>query len=283
MNEKTIHPFGDIVVRIPRLPLQVAEDLLNGDISEEKIKSYLLDKDVLEAIGSASASLKISLEKWLNGHTLPDKKQTSLLFKSMQYLIRMSSRPTPFGLMAGLTSGSWSDENVIELNGKERIASRPDMQFCRYLAGILESSEDGEKLKFFPNSSIYRVFEELRYFRSGKSGMTTKLHSIEDPGILEKLAEYCRRGKTKAEIRQFWDSCRESTFFPEDFQDELFRLRFLVPELEPNVCGQTYYTRITGFMKQDYPASCRHPKSRHLHTSLFMDHSVKTTATEISR
>src|SRR5260370_41602788 len=48
--------------------------------------------------------------------------------KLLRYLIRMSTRPTPYGLFAGVGLAGWAPEtNLSILPGRPRTRTRPDM------------------------------------------------------------------------------------------------------------------------------------------------------------
>jgi len=50
-----------------------------------------------------------------------------------RYLIRMSTRPTPYGAFAGVSLARWGDTSSVELAGADRLRTRPDMGWLRTL------------------------------------------------------------------------------------------------------------------------------------------------------
>jgi thiopeptide-type bacteriocin biosynthesis protein len=62
-----------------------------------------------------------------------------------RYLVRMSTRPTPFGLFAGVELGSWGDETDLGLAaGTRRLRTRPDMA---WLARIVHEAESDPRVR----------------------------------------------------------------------------------------------------------------------------------------
>jgi lantibiotic biosynthesis protein len=81
-------------------------------------------------------------------------------------MLRMSSRSTPFGLFAGCS--------ICQIGGSTQIAlptvneykrhTRLDMNYlCALAKDLAQHSVIKEKIKYFPNSSIYAFGEQLRY------------------------------------------------------------------------------------------------------------------------
>ena len=109
------------MIRTPALPLSVAENLYTVDKKEvwNYIKKLGLDEHMLEALYISSPSLYHAI---LNiGQD--DKNDQATFISLYKYLIRTSSRTTPFGLMANVALGSFSsdDKSCIEkLNSPDK-------------------------------------------------------------------------------------------------------------------------------------------------------------------
>lgn len=80
------------------------------------------DPRVRRALAVGAADLLRALE------TRPVQGHARLARKLARYLIRMSSRPTPYGLFAGVALGRWDDHSDVELAASAPVLrSRPDM------------------------------------------------------------------------------------------------------------------------------------------------------------
>jgi hypothetical protein len=63
--------------------------------------------------------------------------------KLLRYLIRMSTRPTPYGLFAGVGLARWGPETNLTLSsGRPRTRTRPDMAWLLRL--VLEAESRSE-------------------------------------------------------------------------------------------------------------------------------------------
>jgi len=88
------------MVRIPLLPVEVYLKALSapGGLASHLLE-ILRDPVFLEALWLASPSLAREAERWRDGERSPS---TPLLLGLLRYLIRATTRPTPFGLFAGV-------------------------------------------------------------------------------------------------------------------------------------------------------------------------------------
>ncbi len=166
--KKLYKPFNNFLVRTPLLPLQVLESF-----TEENLKQHFRNPVIGEAIFLASPVLHSECIKWINNEIKEKKEETRIIYSLMRYLLRMSTRCTPFGLFAGCTVGEWVEANEGQIANKEILQNpqskykshtRLDMHYlCALSQNLTNNSIIREKLKFFPNSSIYKYGKQLRY------------------------------------------------------------------------------------------------------------------------
>jgi thiopeptide-type bacteriocin biosynthesis protein len=84
--------------------------------------------------------------------------------KLLRYLIRMSTRPTPYGLFAGVALAGWGPETDLSiLPGRPRTRTRPDMAWLLRLVFEAESRREvRSQLRYFANPRAFvhagRVF-----------------------------------------------------------------------------------------------------------------------------
>lgn len=107
---------------------------------------------VRHALIAGSPSLLKTLERCADGVTLPKRAELSLL----RYLVRMSTRPTPYGLFAGVALARWGDRTDLRLSEESHsIRARPDMAWLFGLVFALEARlEIRRRLRFTTNPMV---------------------------------------------------------------------------------------------------------------------------------
>src|ERR1041385_5875392 len=94
----------EIIVRCPFYPA-VSQN------SEWDLNKITVRNDLMEAIYLASPTLYKELLKFKSGRLTKAKDIKKLEASTFKYLIRSSTRSTPFGLFAGVTTCKFSDNN----------------------------------------------------------------------------------------------------------------------------------------------------------------------------
>ena len=97
------HPLDFVVVRVPLLPVESYCSLNDED---DDLLSRFFDPRIRRALAVGSSSLLTTFERFKHKGLSP--RDTELMrAKLLRYQIRMSTRPTPFGMFAGVTLASW--------------------------------------------------------------------------------------------------------------------------------------------------------------------------------
>src|ERR1043166_3919244 len=129
------NPLDFVVVRAPLLPVESYCSLSD----EDDLLSRFVDPHIQRALAVGSSSLLATLERFKHKGLNP--RDTELMrAKLLRYLIRMSTRPTPFGLFAGVTLASWGA--VTDLSVKSTCAAtrtRPDMAWLIAFVASIEA------------------------------------------------------------------------------------------------------------------------------------------------
>ncbi len=161
-----------------------------------------------------------------------------------RYLVRMSTRPTPFGLFASVSLGRVGKRTRLELAplSEARRVSRLDMEVLAKAAAQL--ARDGEllwALRFVPNDSLYEVAGSFRYFEAHVDGGGRRytLEEVDASPYLRLVLDRARGGATGAElVAALRETDREvDRGEAEAFVRELVEAQLLVPEIEPPVTG----------------------------------------------
>lgn len=135
-------PADNFLIRTPTLSLN---DYYNNvkDIKTQKtlndwVLNLINNSIIMEAIYVASPSLYQSLQIWNNINDQKRKEQIAISLNN--YLIRMTSRTTPFGLFSSVTVGEFGNETFINTNPLNHSVKRckPDMQWLYKLIRKLE-------------------------------------------------------------------------------------------------------------------------------------------------
>ncbi len=148
-----------------------------------------------EAIAVASPSLFAMLEK--------GDRSKDVLNSLLKYFIRITSRPTPFGLFSSVSLGNWGESAAALLDHKKiETRARPDME---WLSGIID--EICHNPAFFPTLSIqqnplvrktgdrfviayFRKTEERKTVSIRRAALTNSIFEMtRKPVVIELLIE----------------------------------------------------------------------------------------------
>jgi lantibiotic biosynthesis protein len=133
-------PLPAFVVRAPLLPVERYLGLAGRGGAEPAGDGLPPEEDVVRlALMVASPTLVAALDRAAPRRGRDAASRSSLL----RYLIRMSTRPTPYGLFAGAALGTWSDRTDLALADRpRRTRTRPDMGWLMRLVLALEAQPE---------------------------------------------------------------------------------------------------------------------------------------------
>lgn len=224
--------FKKFVFRIPLLPITSLDiAFLKTDIFKEAL--YLASRDLLEAFQTEG-------DKEFDFY--PEKLQLSLI----KYLVRMSSRCTPFGLFAGCGVGdfsesSTSDKIVVEGLKSFRTVTRLDMDFVAIISkAIMADKEIKRKLLYYPNNTLYQVGDQYRFidFKYINKKRSYQLTEIDTDEYIHKILNFSKKGIQIDTLIEKLNS--DSDYTEEDINNFILDLidnQVLVSELYPRVTG----------------------------------------------
>ena len=251
------HPQGAFMLRNPLFPVETFFNWESGsnmhaeaskEALREALREFYQQPIAKEALYIASPDLHEQLLRWLDHSIENPKNKEKLELSLVKYMIRMCTRCTPFGLFASCTSGNISDTNAIHLNGKNRLqrSGRLDMDYvCQVLSYVLKQKEMSDQLRFYPNSSLYRLGDKWRYIEHRfleQTGRSYHLVQIEQSTYLEKIVQLARKGATPAELAAIITEDEISSEEAIEFIYELILSQVLISELEPHVTGEEYFS-----------------------------------------
>ncbi len=135
---------GSALLRITALPVErsgpTRSELDLHDVAESEcfLRDIVADPVVREAIAVSSSSLARTLDTIDAGGSVAPKKLRRAVLAVTSYLLRMTTRPTPFGLMAGVATARFGPRAAVRLGRDHRKNVRVD---AGWLAAVVRHRE----------------------------------------------------------------------------------------------------------------------------------------------
>lgn len=237
------------LLRTPLLPLNFLEQFngLPHESLPEKLKVIFADPYLQEAIYIASPELFTEFRKWLQGDLTDEKDINKLALSLFRYLLRMSTRCTPYGLFAGCALGASADETNMVLSdpGKFKKHSRMDMNYVAELTSLITNIPEVQAcLQYFPNNSLYKITNRYRYAEYSIKNKFRDYHlaEIACTPYLEKILDTASRGATLDKLADSILDTEINKTEAKEFVAELVQSQILVSELEPTVTGEEFFS-----------------------------------------
>lgn len=214
----------------------------DSQVLRERLRRWVVEPMVREALFLASPSLEESLPFWLEA---PDSERGQKVERTLvRYFARMAGRATPFGLFASTSTGRLGELSRLSLSERSglRRQTRLDMDYvCALVARVTQQPEVLHALRYTPNSSLYPLAGRLRYLetRQGAQKRSYHLVAVEPTPYLEATLERARGGATVAELASALVSA-DPDISQEDAQgyiEALVEAQLLVPTWAPPLTG----------------------------------------------
>ncbi|TMO68576.1 lantibiotic dehydratase [Pseudoalteromonas aurantia] len=180
---KSVENSAFFVARIPRLPVESLTAFSNAEADINALLQEWLDTPgVEEAVYLASPSLLERVEQW---RSKPESKQGKKVARALlKYMIRMCSRPTPFGLFSGIHQGEIGDSTqlIASHHSEDTRKTRLDMFYLSALKEhFIKHASRSDTMTYKPNSSHYFIAEQCRYIETYLSddSMQYRLSAVE--------------------------------------------------------------------------------------------------------
>lgn len=252
--------FSSFIVRTPSYPINFYIKLTEAsNIERDAIIDILKDKNIHEALFLASPDFYNEVLKWIADHDYNIKKVNKIKFSILKYLIRMSTRSTPFGLFSGTGFGTFGNETKININTEKSFyrKTRFDMQFLANLGNELQTNSSiQDELLFYPNTTLYKLGDYYRYVQYDPDLDSRKysLQAVKRTSYLDLVLEKSAFGISKPDLASILMSKKIEEPEALAFIIELINHQILVSELEITLTGDDFTNRLVNLQDfKNYP------------------------------
>ncbi|MGG8497425.1 lantibiotic dehydratase family protein [Tenacibaculum sp. TC6] len=242
-------------LRAPLLSLSTITSIFEDQkIDNNFLKSQWENLLMREAIFLASPYLHGELSKWYD-KKLKDRLKIERLEQTfLKYVIRASTRCTPFGLFSGVNVGNFCQESKITLKSSSDYSrcTRLDMNYIVSLIDFLEKNDSiKNQLRYYPNSTIYSISNQYRYveYKIQNNVRRYSLEGIESSPYIKTILESSKSGKSINELANILIDDEISEEEAINFINELITNQILVSELEPSVSGRESFDTLLNTLK----------------------------------
>ncbi|MCK5677586.1 MAG: lantibiotic dehydratase family protein [Flavobacteriaceae bacterium] len=244
--------FNKFILRIPHNPLDKAFEAFNHKNFVQEI--LLKDSFFLESIFVASIDVYNAILKY---DKLSEEKKKHLEITVLKYWLRSSTRCTPFGQFSGVSIGHFENKTSI----KSKLTSRSinlDIGLLKDFSSLVSQTyKKNNKILFYPNSTIYRVLDEIRYieYYFEKGIEKFMLSRVNHNYYTNLILDFTKNGKTFNEIHYYLKELilNEGEIIIDGasigFIEKLITSQLLVNNLEPIITGDDYFDKILSISK----------------------------------
>ncbi|TWV99784.1 lantibiotic dehydratase [Chitinophaga pinensis] len=243
---------GFYLLRAPLMPIEFLTRFLQLPYEElaDEIKKVFATSYLAEAIYIASPELSSELRKWQEGQIFSEKDQEKLVLSLFRYLLRMSTRCTPYGLFAGCSTGYTGSVTSVYIQSvtAHQQHCRLDMNYVAELAETIAGMPAvQEQLRYYRNNSVYRTGDTYRYaaFTVKDKFRQYDLTAVNHSPYLEAILDIAEKGATRQMLYQHITADDITEEEARTFIDELIDSQLLISELEPTITGEEFFHVLT--------------------------------------
>ena len=155
------------MIRAPTLPIDSYLELFEFNDIKDNISKFISDEDNYNFLNEGLIVASKSLHKSFNSDMKSKKKEKSYNLSLLKYIIRASTRPTPYGLFAGVALGKFSDlemeDNiVIDKNKCIRDVKVDTYWICHLIHELEKDHNILSKLSLQFNTICYKYGDRFK-------------------------------------------------------------------------------------------------------------------------
>ncbi|HST26253.1 MAG TPA: lantibiotic dehydratase [Gaiellaceae bacterium] len=210
------------------------------ELLRARLRAILERPEVREAIFVSSPELEGLVDDWARDPASPRAAECERAL--VRFFARMSGRPTPFGLFAGMSTGVVGETTSLAIDGMDGYRRHARLD-AAYLVEVLERRHAAPEVRaataYVPNASLYTVGDRCRYVRS-RPGADERRHllvSVRDSAVLRAALAAAAGGVTPGALVASLVEQGEAEERARRFVDDLVEQQVLVPTLELQVTG----------------------------------------------
>ncbi|OHV63666.1 lantibiotic dehydratase [Pseudofrankia sp. BMG5.36] len=159
------------------------------------------DEELVEAIEVASPALAAAVREINESDSMAPPRVRRAVESVMFYLLRMTTRSTPFGLFAGVALAALADRTRVRWGGAPRPVARPDARWLSELVSALES--DPAVLRELPV-----MVNSLAFVRGDRIVVPFQARTDESGGVSLVDIEVRHSGPVRTVLRAAQDPSR---------------------------------------------------------------------------
>ena len=233
-------PSGFFHLRTPLLPADRFDAVAAG--GGATLSVLAAQAPVAEALYLASPGLVHRWRSFVDRTEAPGPTLAAIERAVAAYVVRMATRPTPFGLFAGVATGRVAGETRLDVPPVKahQRRSRIDAGVLAEVAEAVERDADSRgALLFSPTTSLYRAGGHTRYVEARTAASVRSHHLVavdEDAALAAALAR-AGDGATVGQLAAALAGPDVSLEEADAYVGELIAAGILVSDLQPAITG----------------------------------------------
>lgn len=225
--------FSKVLVRTPVLSIDNTETgyaVMNADLPELFIEGIYLSSESF-------------WNQYLNLSEISTEDRNKVERTLFKYLIRSSTRCTPYGTFAGTALCHVNGEETnITLTGSHIRHVRIDMEYLTSITNAINHIPHVfSQIRFYTNNSLYKLPDSYRYaeYELINGARFYNLTFAERTDYLDRVIERASNGATARELESILVASENvSVEDAQQYIKSLFESQLLTSELEPCITGQ---------------------------------------------
>lgn len=238
-----------VVLRVPSYSI----DLLD-EITYSKIEQIFYNSFFLKAILIASPSLYDAIQRYKNQEL--NNKKTKNLFNSIAcYLIRMSSRTSPFGLFSRCIVGTRNSNLFVSFNPNNiDYTIKPDCLLLNQLVRLfLQNEQNISHVIFYPNTTLTKQNNNFKFIELKD---TIKIHGyevsqVELTSMLMEVVSYCKVGKSFNDICEYIINKGFERSEAKEYLKTMIHYQILISELEHIIVEENTFEKTIDYLQRN--------------------------------